>query len=376
MATTERVEKYRELEKFRGRPLLVYVTGSSPGRSGAMALDSIPVFLDQLEAIPSDVEALDLLLVSLGGDPTVAWRIVSLIRERVQHFSVLIPEGAFSAATLIALGADEIVMHANGNLGPVDPQIKVARPQGDQQPQLEFGSEDLTAFLQFAKRTVGLSDQRELAKVFELVCESVGPVPIGVAARGAQLSLAMGEKLLRMHMKGDQAQKAPIIAEELNKNFFHHGYPVSRSEAIEIGLKIADRDIDLEAQLWSTWKCIEDSLELRKAFSPIECLRLDENCNALFDSVPVANIPADLPQQLQQEVYGQVLSGVEVQRVPPVKYHTVHAIIESPRMQNHFTTEGLVFGTRRPDLQIMYNNVVIRSGWAAVSPSADDVDGE
>lgn len=39
-----------------------------------------------------------------------------------------------------------------------------------------------------------------------------------------------------------------------------------------------------------------------------------------------------------------------------MKYNTVHAIIESPRMQSHFTTEGLVFGPRMPDLQIRYDN--------------------
>lgn len=59
-----------------------------------------------------------------------------------------------------------------------------------------------------------------------------------------------------------------------------------------------------------------------------------------------------------------------------MKYNTVHAIIESPRMQSHFTTEGLVFGTCTPDHQIMYDNVVIRSGWAAVSSVADELDGE
>lgn len=350
----------------------MYVTGVSPGKSGSMAVDSIPVFLDQLQALPTDLEALDLLIVSMGGDPTVAWRIVSLIRERVERFSVLIPQAAFSAATLIALGADEIVMHPNGNLGPVDPQINVPRAKGDQQRSLSFGSEDLMAFLQFVRDSVGLSDQRELANVFGRVCDAVGPVPIGVAARGSQLSLAMGEKLLRMHMKDDQAQKAPIIAEELNKNFFHHGYPVSRSEAIEIGLKVAERNPDLETLLWRTWKSVEDELELRKGFNPLERLKMSEDCGALFGPVPHVEIPANAPQDLRIQAFQRVIAGSVVHSVPPVNYQTVHAIIESPRMFNHFVTEGMVFGVRNADLQIMYNNVVIRSGWATVSMSTDE----
>lgn len=332
-----------------------------------MARDAIPPFLDQLEALPRDIDSLDLLIVSAGGDPTVAWRIVSLIRERTDHFSVLIPQAAYSAATLIALGADEIVMHANGNLGPVDPQIQVSRPSPDDQSRImQFGSEELRAYLEFTKNTVGLSDQSQLAKVFDSFCQEVGPVQIGVAARGAQLSLAMGEKLLRMHMVGDQAQQAPAIAEELNKNFFHHGYPVSRSEAREIGLKIAKPDLELEGLVWKTWASIEADLDLRLGFNPLECLRQDERCRPLFEPVPVANIPSDLPPEIQHQAYQQVLQGLAVQKVPPVEYRTVRAIIESPRHLSHYVQEGLIFGARTANLQIMYNELRAVLGWRTV----------
>jgi Serine dehydrogenase proteinase len=46
--------------------------------------------------------------------------IVNLVREFYKKLSVLIPFRAHSAATLIALGADEIVMTRLGQLSPVD----------------------------------------------------------------------------------------------------------------------------------------------------------------------------------------------------------------------------------------------------------------
>ena len=55
----------------------------------------------------------------------VAWRFVNALRERVERFSVLVPQDAFSAATLLALGADEIVMHPYGCLGPVDVTVAI-----------------------------------------------------------------------------------------------------------------------------------------------------------------------------------------------------------------------------------------------------------
>ena len=127
MAIADRLPLYETLEKLRARPLVVYVTSTREGISGQMASDVIPELLDQLTDLPRDTPSVDLLIVSEGGDAKVAWRAMSLLRERCQKVAVLVPQVAFSAATLLALGADEIVMHPNANLGPVDPQIHVTR---------------------------------------------------------------------------------------------------------------------------------------------------------------------------------------------------------------------------------------------------------
>ena len=123
MSLENRLRIYRRLEQERGRPLIVFVTGDRKNAEAGIAGDAVRELLYQLQELPKDTDDLDLLLVSLGGDPTVAWRLVSLIRERVGKFNVLVPQAAYSAATLIALGANEIVMHPHGNLGPTDPQI-------------------------------------------------------------------------------------------------------------------------------------------------------------------------------------------------------------------------------------------------------------
>ncbi len=83
---------------------------------------SVRVMCDHLLRLPArPIEKLDIFLVSNGGSGTVPWRLVSLFREFSRSFSVLIPYRAYSAASLLALGADEIVMHPFGELGPIDP---------------------------------------------------------------------------------------------------------------------------------------------------------------------------------------------------------------------------------------------------------------
>lgn len=70
-----------------------------------------------------DVKTLNLILESPGGDGTQVEKFVSLCRNQCERFRVIIPNEAKSAATLIALGADEIVMGPPSELGPIDAQI-------------------------------------------------------------------------------------------------------------------------------------------------------------------------------------------------------------------------------------------------------------
>src|SRR5947209_8738431 len=105
MGLNQRLTLYQKIEGHRKRPMLVYVTSKREGINASMASNALPYVIDQLNALPADATDLDLLIVSLGGDPMVAWRIMSLIRQRVDRVSVLIPQSAYSAATLVALGA-------------------------------------------------------------------------------------------------------------------------------------------------------------------------------------------------------------------------------------------------------------------------------
>src|SRR5438105_3259664 len=100
MSLPDRIARYKQIEKLRRRPLLVFITSNRPKANGLMAADVIPEFLDQLSLVPPSVKAIDLLVASQGGDPTVAWRTMCLLRERFNEIGVLVPQSAFSAATL------------------------------------------------------------------------------------------------------------------------------------------------------------------------------------------------------------------------------------------------------------------------------------
>src|SRR5439155_19831876 len=124
MGLTERIGLIRKIEQIRGSTVICFLTGLRQNVPSAIADDSVRVFFDHVLLFPSrPVSKLDLFLCINGGSGTVPWRLVSLFREFAKSFNALIPYRAYSAASLLAMGADEIVMHPFAELGPIDPTV-------------------------------------------------------------------------------------------------------------------------------------------------------------------------------------------------------------------------------------------------------------
>jgi len=365
MAFAERKALYEQIEAKRKKPLIAYVTSSRHNASAQMGGDVIPEYSKQILRLPNDLKSVDLLIVSNGGDPTVAWRVICMLREKVEHISVLLPNAAFSAATLLALGANEIIMHPFANLGPVDPQlvsVKKSSGAGGQPEVSSFGSEDLRNYLEFVKKDVGISDQEQLEKAFELVGKEIGTIQIGAARRSSYLALSMGEKLLELHMKDDKS-KAKAIAETLNKSFYYHGYPVGRKEAKEIGLPIVDADEALETLLWQVWEDIENEMQCNKPFNPLEVVFSSPAMAAILAPVPQVQIPPNLDPQMLQMAIAQIMQQIKIVQVPPIDYELFMATLESARCRSEFRVKLKINAVRQPDLNIAVSVANVAQQW-------------
>ncbi|HAE85011.1 MAG TPA: hypothetical protein DCG78_00670 [Anaerolineaceae bacterium] len=363
----DRINTYKKIEEIRQRPLIVYITSSRQNASGQMASDVIPQFIKQLLMLPNDSKLLDILVVSNGGDPIVSWRIISMLREKFTRISILLPYAAYSAATLLALGCDEIIMHPFSNLGPVDPQLSYQKrnlenPEIHEPEIIQFGSEDLRNYFDFIKTDVGISDQEQLERAFELVCKEVGSIPIGVAKRSSQLALSMGEKLLNMHL-GD-SNRAKSIAEALNKSFYHHGYPLGLSEAKKIGLPVIKPPSELEGLLWEVWQDLELEMKCNDPFDPSEVILKDKDISTLIGPVPQIQLPVNLPTDLKQQVYNSILQQINIVSIPPIDYDLFQATVESIRCRSEFHTKLKINAVRLPDMNLAVNVLRASSGWS------------
>jgi len=94
-----------------------------------MVSNDIPSFEAILNSI-SGAEQINLLLHSPGGDATIVEKMADMCRSHLsgdhRQFRVIVPNIAKSAATVLALGADKILMGYCSELGPIDPQVQIA----------------------------------------------------------------------------------------------------------------------------------------------------------------------------------------------------------------------------------------------------------
>ncbi|HEV7674235.1 MAG TPA: hypothetical protein VGQ12_06875 [Candidatus Angelobacter sp.] len=364
MSWKERVELYKQIETHRGRPLIVYVTSKRDGVNALMSTDSLPYIIQQIDELPEDSKAVDFLIASHGGDPMVAWRIMTLIRQRVEKVAVMIPQSAYSAATLVAFGADEIIMHPNGHLGPVDMQITTFGEGG----QKRFSTEDISAFLDFVRDNLKITDQEHVRVLFELTCKEVGTLGIGFTARSSKLAVALGERLLALHMKEEEVRsKVQSIVQNMSRKFHSHAYPVSRTEAADIGLPVnKERDKDLEKLMWSVWLNLAQELEEHIPFDPLmELLRSPEGVKLL---APVKQL--DIPFGAVQSVHWNTnLDDVikhATQTIDPVDFEYVNAVVESSRGAYNNVHRGKILSCRNIDLMINYNRIITSREWEPV----------
>ena len=89
---------------------------------GPIIDDSITLFEDIIYDLDPK-EDLHLMLSSPGGDGEAAVRLARSIQAHCREFTVIVPNQAKSAATLLALSAHHIIMAPHSDLGPVDAQM-------------------------------------------------------------------------------------------------------------------------------------------------------------------------------------------------------------------------------------------------------------
>ncbi len=277
MPKASRLALIRQLESHRKRRLVAFVLGDRPGGlETRIAGDSISLMAQLLEQI-GKVSGLDLFVYSTGGITMAAYALVNLVREYTSRFSVLVPYKAQSAATLICLGADEVVMTPLATLSPVDPSTNTPfnplvpnLPPGAFPPQmLPVSVEDVVSYLDLAREEAGLTRQSHLREVFLRLAQDVRPLALGSVHRARTQIRMLSRKLLASHEKGASEREVGKVVDVLTKQLFSHDYSIGRKEARDqIKLAVTYPEPELEQLVMKLYREYETDLSLLDPYNP------------------------------------------------------------------------------------------------------------
>ena len=271
MSRESRRRLIEKIQKDRGSKLLIFFLGDRPNQATKIANDAIPIIFEHLKAF-DEPSQIDLFIYTRGGLITTPPRLVELLREFSNKLCVLIPYKCHSAGTLVALGANEILMTKMGELSPVEPQLGgIEDPKADPiRQKIPTSVENFASYISFAKEMVGITEQEQLGIVLKELTEKVSPVELGGVHRAYMLIRLIVKNLLSHHMKQtEQDQKIQQITDVIIEKFFSHEYVISRKEAKKLGLKVKNPGSILEEDMWNLFKEFQSDLKLNEPYNSL-----------------------------------------------------------------------------------------------------------
>jgi hypothetical protein len=185
-----------------------------------------------------------LFIKSDGGTGRASLRIVNLIRQYCHELIVLIPIECASAATMIALGANEIQMGPMAYLTAVDTSITHdLSPVDRDNDRVSVSLDELTRVVRLWRSEKSDSDSNPYHALFP----HVHPLVIGAVDRAESLSIMLCKELLSYHVNDES--KAKEIANTLNSKYPSHNYPILLDEACRIGLNAKQMNKEVNSLL-------------------------------------------------------------------------------------------------------------------------------
>ncbi len=189
-----------------------------------------------------------LILVTLGGDPDSAYRMARHLQAHYDRFLLYVTGYCKSAGTLVALGAHELILGEDGELGPLDVQMSKQDSLWEQQSGLTVNAA-LTAlqdkaylafesfFLETEERSLGAITVKTAGDIaakltiglFAPLYSQVDPLHVGEAARAMQVADNYGRRLMMESKNLD-----PNGLHHLVTHYPSHGFVIDMEEATTV----------------------------------------------------------------------------------------------------------------------------------------------
>lgn len=237
------------LAAARKRPVLALV-------SPHMTRAKLAAYCDAVASLPEGAPA-DVVLSSHGGCIDTAYCVARALGRRRAPITVFVPLCAKSAATMVALVADELVVGPLGELGPIDAQFDRKR-QADfsarcselafpkaldeaSEAAIDLFEESLTRIVSRSGMTPYDGATKAAGLVGELmgrVYAQIDPIRVAEASRSLEVATALGERLLRRYRPAVGPDRARTLLGRLTYGYPCHGFPLDLEELAELELPV------------------------------------------------------------------------------------------------------------------------------------------
>jgi hypothetical protein len=210
---------------------------------GAVCHNDVVAVFELLKGLEKQ-EKLFLFIKSDGGNGQASLRMVNLIRRYCDYLGVLVPLECASAATMIALGANEIWMGPMAYLTAVDTSLTHdLSPIDRDNDRVSVSLDELHRVVRLWQKEKGEKETNPYHALFP----HVHPLVIGAVDRADSLSIMLCKELLSYHIKSPA--RAEKIATTLNSKYPSHNFPILLEEARRIGLKASPMPHDINGLL-------------------------------------------------------------------------------------------------------------------------------
>ena len=204
-------------------------------------MELLPALYELCQGI-GRVPRLDVVLHGRGGIVNAARRIALVLRQHARHLSFIVPFHCESAATLLALGADEIIAGDLALFSPIDPQLDGAEGGA-------LSSLDIKRFGDMARQWFGVDASEARQQSLALLCGSIFPPSLTAFYRTTLELAQIGEELLAWQLPDATQEARRAIVEQLVNGYHSHNYALTREELAGLGLTMA-RDAQAERLGW------------------------------------------------------------------------------------------------------------------------------
>ncbi|MNJ34486.1 Serine dehydrogenase proteinase [compost metagenome] len=188
-----------------------------------------------------------LFLATYGGDPDAGFRIARGLRHHYEKLTIIVPSYCKSAGTLLAIGADELVISDLGELGPLDMQLKKPDELFDMSSGLDITQ--AMAFLRTQSTDILKSTLVDLKVDLEVTTKlsaeiatkmahglvspiyaQIDPYKIGESQRAISIAFAYGKRLNDKikNLKSDDSLRSLVL------DYPSHGFVIDRKEASNV----------------------------------------------------------------------------------------------------------------------------------------------